>query len=135
MADLQDIVASVVAGGVIESAAIFVVRPESTELTLAAAAGIEGPARDGLVAAVRNPAHPIVRALTDDGPTFDVQPMNPGGPALRSHLPLVAHGPGDRSVVGVLAVSHDRPLTAQERATLERLAATAAAATSGSAQS
>jgi len=135
VAEIQDIVALVVAGGVIESAAIFVVRPGSNELTLAAAAGIEGPARDGLVAAVRNPAHPIVRALTDDGPTFDVQPMNPGGPALRSHLPLVAPGPGDRSIVGVLAVSHDRALTAEERATLEHLAAAAAAATAGSAQS
>ena len=126
MADLQDVVASVVADGVIESAAIFVVRPGSAELELAAAAGIEGPARDGLVAAVRNPAHPIARALTDEGPTFDVQPMNPGGPALRSHLPLVAPGPGNPLVVGVLAVAHDRGLTTDERQALKNRAEEAA---------
>lgn len=101
----------------VESAAIFVAQPGSDSLELAAAAGIEGPPLDGLVAAVRNPMHPIARALRDDGPTFDVRPMNPGGPALRSHLPL-----GGR---GVLALAHEPPLDTAARAAAAQLAATA----------
>jgi hypothetical protein len=101
----------------VESAAIFTSRPGSAALELAAAAGIQGPPLDGLVAAVQNPAHPIARAMHDAGPTFDVRPMNPGGPALRSHLPLGG--------LGVLAVAHDAKLDAEARATLEQIAATA----------
>jgi len=101
----------------VESAAIFVIRPGSDSLELAAAAGIAGPPLDGLVAAVRDPMHPVARALHDDGPTFDVRPMNPGGPALRSHLPL-----GGR---GVLALAHEPPMDAGARAAAVQLAATA----------
>jgi hypothetical protein len=101
----------------VESAAIFTRLDSSSPLTLAAAAGIEGPPLDGLVAAVENPLHPITRAADDAGPTFDVQPMNPGGPALRSHLPLGG--------LGVLAVAHNARLGLEERAALEQLAATA----------
>jgi hypothetical protein len=104
----------------IQSAAIFVRRSGSADLDLAASAGIEGPPLDGLVAAVRNPAHPIVRALTDPGPTFDVRPMSPGGPALRAHLPL--DGRGVRRVRGVLAVAYELPLSPGDRSALERLA-------------
>lgn len=103
----------------IESAAVFVAQSGSSDLDLAGAAGIEGPPLDGLVAAVRNPAHPIARAMHDTAPTFDVRPMNPGGPALRSHLPL-----GGR---GVLAVAHEGSLSAASRSALEELAASAAA--------
>jgi hypothetical protein len=103
----------------IESAAIFVRRHGSAELELAAAAGIEGPPLDGLVEAVRNPEHPIALALADPGPSFDVRPMNPGGPALRAHLPL--HG------LGVLAVAYETELPPAARATLEGLAGSAAA--------
>ena len=88
----------------IESAVIFVALPGTDTLRLVAAAGIEGPALEGLVAAVQDPAHPVARALGDDGPTFDVYPVNPGGPALRSHLPF-GGDTGDK--VGVLAVAHD----------------------------
>jgi len=101
----------------VESAAIFVAQPGSDSLELAAAAGIEGPPLAGLVAAVRNPMHPVAQVFHDDGPTFDVRPMNPGGPALRSHLPL-----GRR---GVLALAHERPLDAAARAAAAQLAATA----------
>jgi signal transduction protein with GAF and PtsI domain len=125
--ELQDIVRSVVASGGIASAAIFVVKPNSPTLELTAAAGIEGPALDGLIAAVGNPAHPINRAMADDGPTFDVRPMNPGGPALRSHLPLVALRDGRQETVGVLAVAHELPLTEDQRAALVRLAEAAGA--------
>ncbi len=85
---LAQLVRDATRSGVVSSAAIFLVEPGSAVLELAAADGIEGPALDGLVAAVRQPEHPVARAVTDGGPTFDVLPVNPGGPRLRSHLPL-----------------------------------------------
>ena len=110
----------------IESAAIFVAPSGSAEpgLELGGVAGISGPALDGLIAAVANPVHPIRRALNDAGPTFDVQPTNPGGPALRSHLPI-RRTSGDPAL-GVVAVSHDQALDAAARGELETLAAAAA---------
>ena len=112
----------------IQSAALFVVAPPSTSLELAAAAGIAGPPLDSLVAAVRDPAHPVARALGDEGPTFDVLPMAPGGPRLRSHLPLQVDRDGRREAVGVLALAHDTSLDAAQRTELIAVAATAAAA-------
>jgi hypothetical protein len=117
MTDLDGVAQAALNVGDVESAAIFTRRDSSGPLALAAAAGIEGPPLDGLVAAVENPLHPITRAADDAGPTFDVQPMNPGGPALRSHLPLGG--------LGVLAVAHDASLSADERTALQQLAATA----------
>ena len=114
--DLGEVARSAVAVEGIESAAVFVLRPGSSDLELAGAAGIEGPALEGLTAAVRNPEHPINRGLADDGPTFDVRPMAPGGPALRSHLPLIAMRDERRVAVGVLAVAHEGSLTAGEMA-------------------
>ena len=104
--------------GDVQSAVIFVRDPGSPELRLAAAAGIEGPALDGLVAAVRNPIHPIVRTLADRDPTFDVLPINPGGPRLRSHLPI----PIDGATVGVLAVAHESATDDAQRERLTDLA-------------
>ena len=115
--DLDRVAQAALNVGDVESAAIFRRRDTSSPLALAGAAGIEGPPLDGLVAAVENPLHPITRAADDAGPTFDVQPMNPGGPALRSHLPLGG--------LGVLAVAHNASLGADARAALEQLAATA----------
>ena len=126
MPDLDTPARDALAIGDIRSAAIFLVAPGSATLQLAAAAGIEGPALVGLVNAVRDPAHPVARAVNDDGPTFDVPPVNPGGPKLRSHLPLVADGDGERTVVGVLAVAHDAPLTEADRQRLIDLAGHAA---------
>jgi hypothetical protein len=117
MAELDDIVQSAIAIADIESAAIFVARTGSPEVDLAAAAGISGPPLDGLVAAVRDPMHPIRRAMDDAAPTFDVRPTNPGGPALRSHLPLGGQG--------VLAVAHDQPIDQPGRAALIDLASVA----------
>jgi hypothetical protein len=125
--DLQRVVESAIAQDGVESAVVFALRPGSSALELAAAAGIEGPALEGLAAAVRNPAHPISRTIEDDTATFDVQPTAPGGPALRSHLPLVARDDGRRSVAGVLAVAHQHRLDPDSRRVLERLADTAAA--------
>jgi hypothetical protein len=116
---LNAVVQEAVAVEDIESAAIFVVVPGNATLQFVAAAGIEGPALDGLVAAVRDPAHPVVQALADDGPTFDVFPVNPGGPRLRSHLPF-RNDNGDPA--GVLAVSHDIALQDPQRRQLILLA-------------
>jgi len=117
--DLDEVVQAAIGLEGIESAAIFVRRPGSADLALAAAAGIEGPPLDGLVAAVRNPEHPIVLAMADSAPSFDVRPRNPGGTALRAHLPL--------NGLGVLAVSYENPLPPAARAVLEGLADAAAA--------
>ena len=119
MNDLEEVVHAAIGLEGIESAAIFVRRHGSADLELAAAAGIEGPLLDGLVAAVRSPEHPITRAMTDPAPSFDVRPMNPGGPALRAHLPLGGHG--------VLAVAYESPLPPAAQAVLEGLADAASA--------
>src|SRR4051794_30962019 len=101
---LDDLVQAAIAVGDVRSAALFTVVPGSNDLQLTAAAGIAGPPLDALVAAVRDPAHPVTRSLSDAAPTFDVAPMAPGGPALRSHLPLRVQGGGE--AVGVLALAH-----------------------------
>jgi hypothetical protein len=100
--------------GDVQSAAIFVVGTAGA-LELAAAAGIDGAPLAGLVAAVQQAGHPVARAVHDPGPTFDVTPMNPGGPSLRSHLPLRAEGEPSRTL-GVLALAHDQPLGPTEQA-------------------
>jgi hypothetical protein len=110
------------------SAVIFVVAPGSTDLELAAAAGVEGPPLEALVAAVRNPAHPVTRALLDPGPSFDVRPTAPGGPALRSHLPLCRDDAAGTDASGVLAIAHESPMSEADRRALEALAGRAAAA-------
>ena len=131
MADLDEVVRSAVGVDGIESEAVFVVAPGSPELQLGAAAGVDGEVLDRLVAAVADPAHPIRRSMADDGPTFDVRPMNPGGPALRSHLPLLVEHDGRSDAVGVLALAHHDPLDAAGRARLVELAGTAALAVAG----
>jgi hypothetical protein len=115
----------------VESAAIFVVNP-SGGLELGASAGVVGPALERLVEAVRNPGHPIARTMVDRVSSFDVVPTAPGGPALRSHLPLLigAADPASRRAIGVVAVAHDRPLDAETRASLQDLALAAARAAS-----
>jgi hypothetical protein len=112
--------------GDVRSAAFFLAAGGS--LALSGAAGIDGPALDGLVAAVLDPTHPVARALTDPGPTFDVLPMNPGGPKLRSHLPLRRAGASPpEPAIGVLALAHEEPTSEADRAALVDLAARAAA--------
>jgi hypothetical protein len=122
---LQSIVAEAITIGDVESAAIFAVDSGSAPLRLVAAAGISGPPLDGLIAAVQDPGHPIARAIDDLGPTFDVRPMNPGGPALRSHLPLRT-ARGSAGTLGVLAVAHGSPTTQAVRHNLLELAGRAA---------
>ena len=119
-ADFEHVVRAAVELDGIESAVVFVLRSGASDLALAAAAGIDGPPLDRLSDAVRNPAHPIARTITDGRASFDVLPTAPGGPTLRSHLPIgvdrgAAHG-------AVLAVAHDQPLGPETRQLLERLA-------------
>ena len=125
--DLEGLVQSAIAEAGVESAVIFSAPPGSTALELAAAAGIEGPALDGLTAAVRSPGHPISRTFRDETAAYDVEPTAPGGPALRSHLPLVAREDGRHTVIGVMAVAHQHSLDADARLALEGLADAAAA--------
>jgi len=113
----------------VESAAIFVASP-SGDLELGASIGVIGPALERLIEAVQNPGHPIARTVADGVASFDVAPIAPGGPTLRSHLPLLigAADPARRRVIGVLAVAHDRPLDGEARAALQDLALAAARA-------
>jgi len=113
----------------VESAAIFVAGA-SGDLELGASIGVVGPALERLTGAVRQPGHPIARTMAEGVASFDAVPMAPGGPALRSHLPLLigAADPARRRAVGVLAVAHDRPLDAEARDALLDIAAAAARA-------
>jgi GAF domain-containing protein len=111
----------------VESAVIVVVdAPE--RLSIVAWTGLAEPAIAGLAEALRNPAHPIARTIGDSGPSFDVLPTAPGGPALRSHLPLAVARGGSETVLGVLALAHHRPLDAESRELLQAAADLAALA-------
>jgi GAF domain-containing protein len=92
------------------SGAILTADRTTGELGIVASVGLGAPAAAGLVAAVRNPAHAVARTYASAETGFDVLPAAPGGPALRSHLPLVVGPHGAEQVVGVLALAHDRPI-------------------------
>lgn len=109
------------------SAAIFVARRGADALELGGAAGVSGPALDRLVDAVRDPRHPIARTQAEAIAAYDVVPMAPGGPALRSHVPLLRDASaGVVRSLGVLAVAHDEPVSAEVRDRLVELASEAA---------
>jgi GAF domain-containing protein len=111
----------------VESAVMVMVdAPE--RLRIVASTGLAEPAIAALTEALRNPAHPIARTVGDPGPSFDVLPTAPGGPALRSHLPLAVTRGGSESVLGVLALAHHRPLDADSRELLQAAADLAAIA-------
>ena len=111
------------------SAAIVVVDPAGG-LPIVAAFGLDAAAASGLAGAIARPGHPIARTASDAVATFDVRPDNPGGPTLRSHVPLAVARDGSTEApiagtdgcervdavsralgVGVLALAHDRPMT------------------------
>ncbi len=64
--------------------------------------------------------------MQETTPTFDVLPTGAGGPALRSHLPLVVTRGGRDSVLGVLALAHDEPIDPEMRPVLQAVADLAA---------
>ncbi len=111
----------------VESAVIVVVDGRDG-LRIVASTGLPDPAVAGLVEALRNPQHPIARTVGDPVPSFDVLPTNPGGPALRSHLPVAVTRDGSDTVLGVLALAHHRPLDTGTRLMLEAVADLAAVA-------
>jgi hypothetical protein len=116
---LQVVLESIAAPLGIASAAIFVVDANRARLELAASVGLAGPALDGLVAAVANQEHPVARTVAAGIASFDVLPTAPGGPALRSHLPLTIRRRDGDAIVGVLAVAHDQPIDLRARALLQ----------------
>jgi GAF domain-containing protein len=111
----------------IESA-VIVVPEDPDRLSIVGSVGLEDSAIAGLARAVQNPGHPIARTLVDPVPSFDVLPSVPGGPALRSHLPLSVIRDGTETVLGVLALAHQRSLDAEPRLLLEAAADLAAVA-------
>lgn len=110
------------------SGAILVADEATTELRIVASVGLNADAAAGLTVAVRNPAHAVARTFASGETGFDVLPAAPGGPALRSHLPLVVERGGAELVVGVLALAHDRPIEPQVRPILVAVADLAAVA-------
>jgi hypothetical protein len=109
------------------SAAMVIVGRDGT-LEIAASLGLDDAAAAGLTAAMVRPTHPIARTMHETSPTFDVLPTVPGGPALRSHLPLVVTRGGTDSTLGVLALAHDAPIVPALRPILQAVADLAAVA-------
>ena len=102
--------------------AVVVVVDGPDQLRIVASVGLEAPALDGLTEAMRNPGHPIARTFSDPVSAFDVTPSVAGGPALRTHLPLIVTRDGSNTVLGVLALAHHRPLEPEPRRLLEAVA-------------
>lgn len=113
------------------SGAILIADAVPNELRIVASLGLDADAAAGLTAAVRNPAHAVARTLATGETGFDVLPGAPGGPALRSHLPLIVERDGTERVVGVLALAHDRPIEPALRPILVGVADLAAVAIAG----
>jgi GAF domain-containing protein len=111
----------------VESAVVVVV-DEPDRLRIVASTGLGEAAVTGLAEALHNSGHPIARTVREPVPTFDVQPTVPGGPALRSHLPLAVSRDGSEAVLGVLALAHHRSLDADARLLIEAAADLAAVA-------
>ena len=92
------------------SGAVVVVEQPSGGLRIAASFGLGAEAATGLGHAIENPGHPIARTVATPVPSFNVLPTVPGGPVLRSHIPLIVTRSGVDVVLGVLALAHDAPL-------------------------
>ena len=124
---LRLLLGSIAAGLDVESAAILI-PGEGHELEIAASAGLPEAAVAGLASAVRKPGHPVARTFASPVATFDVLPTAPGGPALRTHVPLVVTRGGEEIVLGVLALAHERTIHAARRPILQAGADLAAVA-------
>jgi hypothetical protein len=109
------ILVDAIAKGCEAGSAAIIVAGQDGGLEIAATFGLDDPATAGLAGAIRRPTHPIARTFDDPTPTFDVLPTVPGGPALRSHVPLVVSRGGRDTVLGVLALAHDHPLDPEMR--------------------
>jgi len=111
-----------------ESAAILIPDAGRDRLAIAASFGLPDTAVAGLAAAVGNLGHPIARTFATPAASFDALPTAPGGPALRTHLPLVVIRGGSEVVLGVLALAHDHPIDPAMRPVLQAGADLAAVA-------
>jgi len=127
-ASLHRILDSVAARLGIASAAVVASEDDHVHRAIVASHGLGEADLAGLTRAIENPAHPIARTVAEPVATFDVRPTNPGGPALRCHLPLTVTRDGSEVVLGVLALAYDRPLDAPARRLLEAIADLAAIA-------
>ena len=116
-----------IAGNDVGSAAIVIAGRDGA-LEIVASFGLDDGAAAGLTKAIARPGHPIARTMHETTPTFDVLPTGPGGPALRSHLPLVVTRGGTDSVLGVLALAHDEQIDPETRPVLQAVADLAAVA-------
>jgi GAF domain-containing protein len=110
------------------SAAIVAKRGDDEGLEIIASFGLDERAAAGLTEAIARPTHPIARTFESPTATYDVAPVNPGGPALRSHIPLVVTRGGSEKVLGVLALAHEDSIEAESRPVLEAVADLAAVA-------
>jgi GAF domain-containing protein len=122
------ILVDAIARGCEAGSAAIIVAGQDGGLEIAATFGLDDAATAGLAGAIRRPTHPIARTLETLTPTFDVLPTVPGGPALRSHLPLIVTRDGNDMVLGVLALAHDRPIDPETRPILQAAADLAAVA-------
>ena len=128
---LQMLLASLAEQLEVASAVITIVTEDPDHLAIVASVGLEDAAIGGLAAAVRDPEHPIARTVATPVSSFDVSPTRPGGPALRSHLPLIVRRGGSDVVLGVLALAHDRAIDPAMRPLVQAGPALAAVAIEG----
>jgi hypothetical protein len=128
---LQMLLASLAEQLEVASAVITIVTEEPDHFAIVASIGLEDAAIGGLAAAVRDPGHPIARTVATRVSSFDVLPTRPGGPALRSHLPLIFRRGESDVVLGVLALAHDVPIDPAMRPLVQAGADLAAVAIEG----
>ena len=110
------------------SAAIVARRGDGEGVEIIASFGLDERAAAGLSEAIARPTHPIARTFAEPTASYDLTPVNPGGPKLRSHLPLIVTRDGSEKLVGVLALAHEDPIDAEDRPVLEAVADLAAVA-------
>ena len=96
-------------------------------LEIVASYGLDAAATAGLAEAMQRPTHPVTMTFEATAPTYDVAPMNPGGPRLRSHLPLIVTRGRTPRVLGVLALAHDDEIAPEAKPIIGAAADLAAA--------
>jgi GAF domain-containing protein len=127
-ASLKVILDAVAGQSDVESGVIVIEDAQRSGLQVAASFGLDERAAAGLAEVIRRGEHPIAKAFGNPTPAFDFQPAAPGGPALRSHVPLTVTRGGTDSVLGILALAHERPIEPDSRLIIEAAADLAAVA-------
>jgi hypothetical protein len=118
-ASLEIVLGLIVSKLDVASAVVFAIPANGAGLALVAKVGLDDSSARALASAVENPAHPIARTSTNAEVRFNVQPTAPGGPALRSHLPLVVTRGGTDRALGVLALAHSELIDSETQPILE----------------